>query len=119
MDSERCAGRWALKSLSIRFRECFLLETLCYYLGLERDSRNRGKEAILILTYIQGIEQRMPHKFDSKRIYELPVLKHNIAAVQLIFQNVFQESLSEAFLQKAVEHNKLLTKLSMRIRDGS
>lgn len=55
----------------------------------------------------------MPATFDSKRIYELPVLKHNIAAVQLIFQTVFQESLSDSFLQKAIDHNKSLTKLSM------
>ena len=51
--------------------------------------------------------------FDPKRIYELPVLKHNIAAVQLIFESVFHETLSDVFLQKAVDHNKSLTKLSM------
>lgn len=108
--------RWVLKCLSIRFRErdgVFLLKTR-NLLFLERGMKNRGNSMIMSDCLIQKrIVQRMPATFDTKRIYELPVLKHNIAAVQLIFQTVFQESLSDSFLQKAIDHNKLLTKLSM------
>lgn len=76
--------------------------------------KNRGDSIIANNTHNQKrIVQKMPATFDTKRIYELPVLKHNIAAVQLIFQTVFQESLSDSFLQKAIDHNKSLTKLSM------
>lgn len=54
----------------------------------------------------------MPRPFNTTRIYELPVLKHNIAAIKLIYNNTIGEDLSEAFLQKAIEHNKALSKLS-------
>lgn len=51
-------------------------------------------------------------KFDTKRIYELPILRHNTAAIKLIYENALGEELSESFLKKAVDHNKLLAKLS-------
>lgn len=54
----------------------------------------------------------MPRQFDTKRIYELPIMKHNIAAVKLIFSNALGEELSDEFLQKAIDHSTLLAKLS-------
>ena len=51
-------------------------------------------------------------KFDTKRIYELPILRHNTEAVKLIYQNALGEELSESFLKKAIDHSKLLAKLS-------
>ena len=58
----------------------------------------------------------MPAKFDTKRIYELPILRHNTAAVKLIYQNALSEELSEAFLKKAIEHNRMLAKLGSGLR---
>lgn len=55
----------------------------------------------------------MSSKFDTKRIYELPIMNHNIGAIKLIYNTVLSEELSDTFLQKAVEHNKLLSKLSI------
>ena len=55
----------------------------------------------------------MPKKFDTSRIYELPILRHNVEAIRLIHENATGVSLSDEFLQKAVEHNTLLGKLSM------
>ena len=54
----------------------------------------------------------MPRQFDTKRIYELPIMKHNIAAVKLIYSNALGEELSDEFLQKAIDHSTLLAKLS-------
>ena len=54
----------------------------------------------------------MPRQFDTSRIYELPMLKHNIAAVKLIYNNTLGGELSDPFTQKAIEHNKSLSKLS-------
>ena len=54
----------------------------------------------------------MPRQFDTSRIYQLPMLKHNIAAVKLIYSNTLEGELSESFTQKAIEHNKALSKLS-------
>lgn len=56
---------------------------------------------------------QMPKKFDTSRIYELPILRHNVEAIRLIHENATGVSLSDEFLQKAVEHNMLLGKLSM------
>ena len=53
----------------------------------------------------------MPKKFDTSRIYELPILRHNVEAIRLIHENATGASLSDEFLQKAVEHNTLLGKL--------
>lgn len=39
-------------------------------------------------------------------------MRHNTAAVKLIYQNALDEELSEAFLKKAIEHNRMLAKLS-------
>ena len=54
----------------------------------------------------------MPRHFDTTRIYELPILKHNIAAIKLIYSSTLGGELSETFVQKAIEHNKALSKLS-------
>lgn len=54
----------------------------------------------------------MPKKFDTSRIYELPILRHNTAAVKLIFANATDSELSDEFLTKATTHNTLLAKLS-------
>jgi len=54
----------------------------------------------------------MPKKFNTSRIYELPILRHNTAAVKLIFANATDSELSEEFLTKATTHNPLLAKLS-------
>ena len=56
--------------------------------------------------------EEMPRQFDTSRIYELPMLKHNIAAVELIYSSTLGGELSESFTQKAIEHNKSLSKLS-------
>ena len=54
----------------------------------------------------------MPKKFNTSRIYELPILRHNTAAVKLIFANATDSELSDEFLTKATTHNPLLAKLS-------
>ena len=65
---------------------------------LEEEKWNCGNQSILKdETNYKGIVQRMSAIFDPKRIYELPALKHNIAAVQLIFESVFHETLSDLF----------------------
>lgn len=56
--------------------------------------------------------QNMPRKFDTTRIYELPVLRHNTAAINLIYQSVMGHELSQEFLKKAIDHNTRLAKLS-------
>ena len=81
---------------------------------------SRGNRAFLFYSLISLIERfgiEMSLKFDTKRIYELPVLRHNTAAVKLIYENVFHETLSDSFLHKMTEHNTLLTKLSMSITE--
>lgn len=54
----------------------------------------------------------MPKKFDTSRIYELPVLRHNTTAINLIYKSVVGDELSPEFLKKAIDHSTLLTKLS-------
>ena len=70
-----------------------------------------------LISLIERSRIEMSLKFDTKRIYELPVLRHNTAAVKLIYENVFHETLSDSFLQKMIEHNTLLTKLSISITE--
>ena len=64
--------------------------------------------ALYLITFLYS----MPKKFDTSRIYELPILKHNTAAVKLIFANATDSELSDEFLTKATTHNTLLAKLS-------
>ena len=89
------------------------LDSIYFYLWSCHRGGETGIPAFLHINHLFFNYLRMPNKFDTTRIYELPILRHNVEAIRLIHENATGVTLSDEFLQKAVEHNTLLGKLSL------